>query len=148
MNNIFKFGIYRHTPKYWFSNIAQFFRNIKYAFQRATRGFADPDWWEFDTFVATILRDGCRELATKHYGCPSGIGGRNAEESSKRWEDILNETADCFNSYLDKDFLTIPDNAETASDYLEVFAESCRVAEEEYLHGIEMLKDWHSHLWD
>lgn len=148
MNNIFKLGIYRHTPRHWLRNIVQFFRNIKYAFQRAARGFADPDWWDLDTFVATILRDGCREMAKHHHGYPANICDGDKEESCKKWEETLKEIASHFGAYIEKDLLEVPDDAEDAEDYLEVLKEAYRKGEEEYLAGLHMLKEWHGHLWD
>lgn len=63
--NIFKFGIFSYKPRWWFFNIKQFFKNIKYAWQRATRGFSDPDCWEFDSYLSHIISGGLKTLDKK-----------------------------------------------------------------------------------
>lgn len=51
--NILKFGYSPWKyPSNWFENIRQFFRNIKFAYQRVTRGYADPDIWDFDSYLS------------------------------------------------------------------------------------------------
>jgi len=143
MKNIFKLNIYSHSPRHWIKNVIQFFRNIKYAFQRATRGFSDPDWWELDTFISIIIRDGCAEMSKKHYGSP--LLCENIEESSDKWEEILNEISEHFNNYINADSIDISPEDEK---YLELLQKAHEDGEKEYVKGIYMLKEWHWDLWD
>ena len=69
--NIFSFGIYSHNPRWWLHNIKQFFKNIKYAWQRATRGFSDPDCWEFDSYLSRIISGGLKTLDKNRHGFPT-----------------------------------------------------------------------------
>ena len=129
--NIFSFGIYEHHPRWWFSNIKQFFRNIKYAWQRATRGFADPDWWEFDSYLSQTISGCLKEFDKKRHGFPSELYFQlGEEEANKKWSEILLKIA------------------ENMDQYEEAKAENKKESERLWNDAFDLLKKWHENMWD
>lgn len=129
--NIFSFGIYGHHAKWWFSNIKQFFRNIKYAWQRATRGFADPDWWEFDSYLSQTISGCLKEFDKKRHGFPSELYFQLGEEAgNKKWSEILLKIAENMDRY---------EKAKT---------ENKKESEKFWNDAFDLLKKWHENMWD
>lgn len=101
MLNVFKFGIYKPTNiKIFFRNTKQFFKNIKYAWQRATRGYCDWDVWELNTFYTELIRDTLKHLAATSSSYP----GRGDLDTPEKWEAWLNETAQLFDNSIERSF--------------------------------------------
>ena len=50
--NLFTYGYYPGTP---FQNIKQFFRNIKFCFQRCIKGYCDKDVWDMDIYLTYLF---------------------------------------------------------------------------------------------
>ena len=84
MNSVFIKNPYRG-----FHKIPQFFRSLKWAYQRATRGYADCDVWDIDMWFLSIIPNMLRDL--------EGFG--NSYPISKtptEWRATLREMARCF----------------------------------------------------
>ena len=129
--NIFSFGIYKHHPRWWFRNVKQFFRNIKYAWQRATRGFADPDWWEFDSYLSQTISGCLKEFDKKRHGLPSELYFQLGEEAgNKKWSEILLKIAENMDRY---------EKAKT---------ENKKESEKFWNDAFDLLKKWHENMWD
>ena len=128
---IFKFGIFSHKPRWWFSNIKQFFRSIKYAWQRATRGFSDPDWWEFDSYLSQTISGCLKEFDKKRHGFPSELYFQLGDEAgNKKWSEIL---------------LKIAENMDM---YEKVKTENKKESERLWNDAFDLLKEWHDNMWD
>ena len=63
-------------------NIGQFFRNIKYAWQRATKGYCDADVWSLDNFYIKLIPETIKSLKEHCQGHPGNI-------SQDDWNKIL-----------------------------------------------------------
>ena len=50
-------------PSNWIRNARVFFRQFKWAYQRITRGYSDPDIWDFDTYLANLMSGDIEHLA-------------------------------------------------------------------------------------
>lgn len=87
--NVFTFGYlpmnFRNIPQ----NFLNFFRNIKYAWQRATKGFCDYDVWALDHYYANLFFRSLIELKNTAHSYPANL-------TESEWENILNEMANCF----------------------------------------------------
>lgn len=59
--NVFKNGY--HNWKCPIYNIKQFFRNCKYAWQRATKGYSDWDIWDLDTYYSDLISNSMLQFA-------------------------------------------------------------------------------------
>ena len=64
--NIFKKGY--HNWKCPIYNIKQFFRNCKYAWQRATKGYSDWDIWDLGTYYSDIISNSMAQFADEADG--------------------------------------------------------------------------------
>ncbi len=72
------------------------FREIKYAYQRITRGYSDRDCWDIDHFLSTIIPPMVRKLKIGS-GCPSNVFDKEAKNNEcHKWYDILEEIAQGF----------------------------------------------------
>ena len=82
----------------WYRNIwykiSYFPKEIKWFIQRGQRGYSDRDLWDYDVYLATIIRDGLRDLSYKVYGHPTDY------KNIKQWQKRLNSTADAFDVWL------------------------------------------------
>jgi hypothetical protein len=94
MTNIFKSIPYYNwnTPKNICSNIGLFFRRFKWAYQRATRGYADCDIWNMDQWLLELLPAALNHLADHHYGFP----GDEEFPTDEAWVNYLKEIAQLF----------------------------------------------------
>ena len=54
----------------WPKNIIQFFRNFKYMWQRATKGYCDRDVWCMNDHNAQLIHDMLIALADTCHGYP------------------------------------------------------------------------------
>lgn len=132
--NILKFGYspWRY-PSNWFRNIRQFFRNIKYAYQRITRGYADADTWNFDNYLSKIIANGTRHLANTTHSYPVQLQSGREINEPEVWTEYLLEMANYF---------------EMANKLEWDFTKNDEQVEEALRKGMEMLQEAYFHLWD
>ena len=78
----------------WFTNIGQFFRNIKYAWQRATKGYCDRDTWSLDTYYLQLFYHTLKYLAKNTNGWPGKWSLEN--KTYENWQQYLSDMADHF----------------------------------------------------
>ena len=147
--NIFSFGIYSHKPRWWFSNIKQFFRNIKYAWQRATRGFSDPDWWEFDSYLSRIISGGLKTLDKNRHGFPTELYSQLGEEDgNQEWSKILSEISAKMEKYERLKLSEYPPDNLPPEAIREWYENNQKEAENAWNGAIDLLKKWHNDMWD
>lgn len=87
--NVFKYNSFSRNP---FKVISQFFRNIRYAYQRATKGYCERDVWNLDYFYLKLFYSTLRELADTTHGYPAEF------EDPELWSAMLREIAEHFNN--------------------------------------------------
>lgn len=75
---------------YWFKKIP---REIKWFYQRGTRGWADYDAWSIDCYVAKIIPPMVRKIMKDGYGTPFDL-------TEREWHNILKKIAHGFEAYL------------------------------------------------
>lgn len=124
-------------PKYYLNKIEEFFRGIKWKFQRARRGYSDYNLWSikdwfWDTFPH-MLRDFSKDL----HGCPIGM-------EYEEWLDILVRMAITLersnpNYWEDQ----LPDDYDR-DQLIECFDQ----AEKHWGMFIDMFKQYFYDLWD
>lgn len=118
-----------------------FVKEIKYAFQRATRGYSDKDWWSIDAHIANILSKALPQyvkdspsLSFQYY---EGEGDEAFERGlAKRNADYL-KYANFFARYYDGG---IWQDEKTAQQFNGVTPEECEEA-------MAWLAKNFSHLW-
>ena len=84
-------------------NIEYFFDNIKYAKQRITRGFADCDVWDYNSYLKKLFADGLVYLADNLLSYPERYG------SAENWKKELKRIAGLVRK-LDTEEFDRPDN--------------------------------------
>ena len=62
------------------TNIKQFFRNIKYAYQRITKGYCDQDKWNLNTYLSNLLYLSLTDLSEHHCGFPTSYEEINNDD--------------------------------------------------------------------
>jgi len=80
-------------------NIRQFFRNLRYAWQRAVNGYCAQDWWNMDHYIMTLIPDMLEQMAAKGISYP----GRAPYKEPEEWQEALLYTAYQFRAALDED---------------------------------------------
>lgn len=76
----------------FFMNIKEFFRKVKWGFQRATKGYADIDLWNFDRHLSNLMCAALDELADSSYGYP----GFEPFDTPEKWTEYLKEMSNHF----------------------------------------------------
>lgn len=79
-------------PRNWLGNIAQFFRNFKWAWQRAVKGYSDRDVWGLSDYYTNLFEVSLRQLAAISHGWPPSEDA----PTFKDWQKLLLEMADHF----------------------------------------------------
>lgn len=88
--------------KNWFFNIKQLFKNIKYAWQRATKGYCDCDVWDLRNYLTYIMRDSISELSEIAHGFP---GDDTPEgKSYNAWIKYLKKISFLLDKSIDRNF--------------------------------------------
>ena len=88
--NVFNNPYYKwYYPQYWHKNIRMFFRSIKYAYQRITKGYADCDTFNLDNYYLNIFSGTLNNLADNHWGYP----GNDEFPDDESWTKYLKEMA-------------------------------------------------------
>lgn len=88
--NVFKWYYYNKTKI--IKNTIQFFRNFKWAWQRATKGYADVDAWNLDSWLMSLLPNILTTLRDHAHGHPHDM-------SYEDWCKYLTEMANHFRVY-------------------------------------------------
>ena len=91
--NILHYGYYHRFNFHCIKNNAhQFFRNLKFAKQRITRGYADCDTWNMDTYWSKLLHDMMYYLADNCNGYPCRLETNDGtDRGAEVWEKELKE---------------------------------------------------------
>ena len=79
-------------PLNWWKNIKLFFRRFKWAWQRATRGFADCDIWDLDSSILNYLSGTLKQLSEIAEGWP----GNEQFPKYEDWTNFLKEMSEKF----------------------------------------------------
>lgn len=100
-NNVWQFGYskryYLTHPWKWIEEAAL---NIQAAWQRTTRGWADRDAWNMDTWFLHTIPQMLRHLAQHSHGYP-GVPPFDGDDGAERWKDWLLETAGLLDTGLE-----------------------------------------------
>ena len=91
--NVFKYGwMPWKYPMNWWKNIKLFPHQFKWAWQRATRGFADCDVWNLDSSILNYLSGTLKQLSETAAGWP----GNEQFPKYSDWTSFLKEMSEKF----------------------------------------------------
>lgn len=118
--------------------VADFYKDIKYFFQRGLRGYADCDWWMLNDYLITWLPSALRDLAKGLHGCPNEFFDLKAKEGEEclAWEETLEVMAQGFDAK--GKLLDDEDSSEEERKRLEL----------DWELGSGLFIRWFGHLWD
>ena len=158
MMNVFKIKLgVHHFPKGIFPKIKLFFKKIKWAYQRITRGFCDYDLYELDEFYKKLISNTLYEFAKKIDCNPDQF------EYFEDWQNALENASNEFkysindkpNVYDDELFKRLKQDGFQET---EQFQELCQMAIHQqnrderkrqfhFEKGLNFLKKYNQHLW-
>ena len=160
--NVFKNPYYKwRYPSCWIKNIRMFFRSFKYAYQRITKGYANCDVWDLDSYYLTLMHDTLNYLAEHHCGYP----GDKEFPEDEDWTKYLKDMAQFFyqakesNNYYptpeeDKWYEWVKTHGHKAENnpYIKTMMEETKINSfnrcDDMKKGFEMLQHVFFHLWD
>jgi hypothetical protein len=156
--NVFGYGYYSWRAP--FSNIGAFFRNIKYAYQRVTRGFCDYDAWDLDHYYTELIAASISYMRKNLHSYPPNM-------TFKEWEDILFEIQEHFekandtnsfyeNPYRELFFEILKTGSSLEGDneklirknYYKIEEKNRELRAKELQEGLTMLLKYFRDLWD
>lgn len=102
----------RYCMRSWkhpFILLNQFLRDIKYCFQRITKGYSDIDVWNMNDWFLEIIPSMLEELKETANGTPSSLANgtdetyaRGDKDGFEKWKRILGEMAYLFRESYEK----------------------------------------------
>lgn len=169
MNNLNVFNTHWSPWKYpsnWARNIRVFFRQFKWAYQRATRGFCDYDYWDLDIYLSELMAQSIKELAEKTHSYP----GTEEFPTYESWRDYLYKIADLLRYSLNEDMPNefeeawlatwenkdiydainnkSPEEREITNKYLDKEYENECLKRKAQNEALDMIKHVYNNLWD
>lgn len=161
--NVFKYNFLPWRFRNWGRNFIQIFRNIKYAWQRATKGYCDYDLWSLDVYYQHLFRDSLRDFTKNLHGAPVEFYN-DEEDSIKDWVEYILSAAQHFDNSINgyENPIVYEPNVQYKDGHCILdagqeeigrrwFEEECKIEEwkEKELHnGIEMVDTVFFNLWD
>ena len=150
--NVFKYDYLPwKRPFNWPKNIKQFFKNFKYAWQRATKGYSDRDVWNLDVYYSELFYNTLTHLAETSHSYP----GVKPWENEDDWYNYLTEMAYLFRSCIKEADERYPDEFDydnnAAEEVEKRFELSDIVANQQVKEknlAFDMLKKSFFQLWD
>lgn len=78
----------------WPRNVKYFFRTLKYAYQRITKGYCDSDLWSLDMYYAKLISTSLKEFADITHSYPYN-------STPEEWKEELLKIAECFENSIE-----------------------------------------------
>ena len=101
--NVFKYRMKSWSrPINWVPNILTFFKNFKYAYDRAVKGYCEFDLWELRSFYQELFHDTIDAFANSDlYGAPMEFYNE-LDVSIEPWVSYLKEMAQHFYNSIEE----------------------------------------------
>lgn len=156
--NIYKQGYLPNNIRNLPYNIGHFFKTVKWAHQRATRGYSDYDTWDLDVYYARLIAESLKTFRENLHGCPYDFYDEE-KDSDEKWTSYLKEMEQHFRGFLNEnnehpnkyeDLLSSRDNL-SDEEYRNLLEEEVKIFEEckrELKEGLAMLEERFCDLWD
>ena len=141
--NVFKHSwLYWRYPRNWGKNIVDFFRRIKWAWQRATRGYCDLDVWNFNVYHTNLIIAALSNLAENHMGYAVYLKDGTKIKDDEEWTQCIMEIVRHFKTAQEfEDYWEWPYDKQDYED-----AEA--IIDTEYSIGFSLLENTYRNLWD
>ena len=130
MNNVFSHvDLFPRRP---FETVKDFFRAIRWGFQRVSRGYADIDVWSIDEWFLSVVPDMIAQLRRETHGHP-------ADMTEEEWDKYLSELESCLRAG-DFSEWEIPTTVKSYDEYASALGSLHR--------GLSMFSERFYDLWD
>ena len=113
---------YLTHPWEWFGQLG---RNLRWAYQRMVRGYADVDVYDMDRYLTRIIPPMLRAMASNKIGA---YPGWEPYDTWEKWQTWLRQTADTVES-LQEDW------AETKNEYSDAYFDTLDMSKTKDEHG-------------
>jgi hypothetical protein len=127
-------SVFEKNPCRGLYKIPGFFRSLKWAYQRATRGYADCDVWNIDMWFLSVMPDMLKQLESCGNSYPYDM-------TPTGWRATLREMARCFEEAGKE-----PDFGVGAT--LKEWEQFDKAREKNLDEGFEMFRENFWDLWD
>lgn len=117
------------------------YKEIRDFIQRGLYGYGEAQTWGINWYIATILPEMLREMASFHCGHP--VEFVDDPEDTDRWGEILIEIAEGFEAYT-----TWEDRAFEEDLSKEDFQKAYDDMEKKLNNSLDLMKKWYGNLWD
>ena len=123
-----------------------FYRNVKYSWQRVTRGYCDKDLWNIDYWFLGIVPDMLKQFKETRNGSPGCLGEEYVDEDGiscndschEEWDKILDEMIFLFHE-MDEETCQ---NKGLSNKELDEYREECKNK------AFALFSKWFYSLWD
>jgi hypothetical protein len=126
------------------------FRKIKWAYQRATRGWSDSDSWDIRGYFESVVPPMLRKIAEDHAGCPGELyDSAMVNDECWRWKIILEEIAQGFEAAGQMDRLAHKwEKTESGGYQMKYDEELNKELTKKMDRGLELFSKFYLNLWD
>lgn len=142
-------------PVKWYRpdlKVKNFFRKVKWTWQRAKYGWCDRDLWDLEYTLGNYIASSTEKLAEITHGYPPNI-------TEEKWDNILKKISEDFyfgvnedyyeNPYEEEWFNSLTPEKEELWKKLSDREIEIHKAMSDHLHnGFVALEKWFPHLWD
>lgn len=172
--NVFKDSISNYPRWALWRRTKCFFKSIKMAWQRATRGYCDWDVYDLDCFYRELIINSLTQFRENLLGAPCDFSTMEGKHERKEeiddfvlWKEYIGDIIYCLqmsdedyefglkNKYEDEYFHLLFKNEETTKEHFELFEaywqeeQKLNNKRHEYLEeGLSLLARYFEHLWD
>lgn len=96
--NVFKYQLRPWKyPRNWIPNIIRFFKNFRYAYDRATKGYCEFDLWELCSFYQELFYSTINAFSKSElHGAPVDLYDESLDDEAAPWKEYLTEMATHF----------------------------------------------------
>lgn len=136
--------------------VRNFFRKIKWTWQRAKYGYCDKDLWSLDYALGNYIASATNKLSKKNHSHPYST-------TEKEWDDILKNISinfymgvneDCYDNIYEKVIASLPSVDQTDEQremwkrYSEREIDIANLMAYHRKEGFKSLEKWFPNLWD
>lgn len=157
---------YDYNWKYPFHSlklfIGDFCRDMKYFFQRGSRGYSDRDIWSFDYYLSKVICNGLKKLKKDCHGYPEEL------KTPEKWDKVLQvmiegfEAAkelvssdyldECITGYEDKEMKQTDGSTFIMEDWpiidMKKVMEKEKIRQDKADKALKLFAKWYFALWD
>lgn len=135
--------------KHWLSPFTYLYR-VKELYQRAIKGYADPDLWSLDNYLSSWLPQALNQFRKTVHGHPCLAScmkdGKECVCTPEDWDAILEKMEDGF--IAAQQIIDWPPDDWDEKDNEDLFGEKYKAVEARFHSGMELFTKYFFGIWD